>query len=152
MKTLITVVATVIMLNLFSGTNALAQRGIMWKGGGGWGPGTPYSRMYNPKTVETIRGEVVSVDKIIPKKGMAYGVHATVKTNKETISVHLGPGWYIENQEVKIAPGDEIEVKGSRVTFDGKPAIIAAEVKKGNEVLVLRDASGFPLWSGWRRR
>ncbi|MEJ2365958.1 MAG: DNA-binding protein, partial [Deltaproteobacteria bacterium] len=67
MKTLITVVATVIMLNLFSGTNALAQRGIMWKGGGGWGPGTPYSRMYNPKTVETIRGEVVSVDKIIPK-------------------------------------------------------------------------------------
>ncbi|MEJ2365960.1 MAG: DNA-binding protein, partial [Deltaproteobacteria bacterium] len=58
----------------------------------------------------------------------------------------------IENQEVKIAPGDEIEVKGSRVTFDGKPAIIAAEVKKGNEVLVLRDASGFPLWSGWRRR
>jgi hypothetical protein len=27
--------------------------------------------------------------------------------------------------------GDKIELKGSRVTFAGKPAIIAAEVKKG---------------------
>jgi hypothetical protein len=36
--------------------------------------------------------------------------------------------------------------------FEGKPAIIAAEVKKDDEVLTLRDASGFPAWSGWRRR
>jgi hypothetical protein len=66
--------------------------------------------------------------------------------------VHLGPGWYIENQDVKIAPKDSIEVKGSRIILDGKPAIIAAEVKKGDDVLVLRDVSGFPVWSGWRRR
>ena len=92
------------------------------------------------------------MDKITPNKGMAYGVHLTVKTDEETLSVHLGPGWYIENQDVKIAPNDKIEVKGSLITFDGKPAIIAAEVKKGDEVLVLRDGSGFPVWSGWRRR
>jgi hypothetical protein len=53
---------------------------------------------------------------------------------------------------VQIAAKDKIEVKGSRITFDGKPAIIAAEVKKGDDVLVLRDASGLPVWSGWRRR
>jgi hypothetical protein len=83
---------------------------------------------------------------------MSYGVHLVVKTEKETISVHLGPGWYIENQDVKIAPKDRITVKGSRIMFEGKPAIIAAEVKKDDEVLTLRDASGFPAWSGWRRR
>ena len=43
-------------------------------------------------------------------------------------------------------------MKGARTTFAGKPAIIAAEVKKGDEVLKLRDDSGFPVWSGWRRR
>jgi hypothetical protein len=43
-------------------------------------------------------------------------------------------------------------MKGSRITFGVKPAIIAAEVKKGDEVLKLRDDSGFPVWSGWRRR
>jgi hypothetical protein len=25
------------------------------------------------------------------------------------------------------------------------------EVKKGDEVLKLRDDTGFPVWSGWRR-
>ena len=36
------------------------------QGGGGWGHGR-YGRMYNVKTVETIKGKVVSVDRIYPK-------------------------------------------------------------------------------------
>jgi hypothetical protein len=149
---LVTSITAVTMLGLFTGAEVMAQKGISWKGGGGWGAGTPYGRLYNPQTVETIRGEVASVDKITPMKGMHYGVHAVVKTEKETISVHLGPGWYIENQEVRIAPEDKVEVRGSRITFEGKPALIAAEVKKGDDVLMLRDATGSPVWSGWRRR
>jgi hypothetical protein len=50
-----------------------------------------------------------------------------------------------------IEKGDKIEVKGSRVMFAGKQAIIAAEVKKGGSVLVLRDSAGVPAWAGWRR-
>jgi hypothetical protein len=108
--------------------------------------------MYDPKTVETINGEVTSVSRITPRKGMSAGVHLNVKTDKETISVHLGPSWYLENQDLRIEPKDKVEVKGSKITFDGKPAIIAAEVRKGDEVLKLRDDAGFPVWSGWRRR
>jgi hypothetical protein len=140
------------MCGLLFVTASTAQRGGMWKGSGGWSMGTSYGRMYNSGTVETIGGEVVSVDKFIPMKGMSYGIHLMLKTEDETISVHLGPGWYIENQDIKIQPKDKLEVKGSRVTFEGKPVIIAAEVKKGDEVLKLRDKNGFPLWSGWRRR
>jgi hypothetical protein len=152
MNKAITLIATMALLCLFASTEALAQPGMMWKGGGGWGAGTPYARLYNPKSLETIVGEVVSVDKITPEKNMSYGVHFVLKAETETISVHLGPDWYIENQDVKIEPKDKVEIKGSRITFDGKPAIIAAEVKKGEEVLILRDASGLPAWSGWRRR
>jgi hypothetical protein len=126
--------------------------GMMWRGSGGWGPGSQYNRMYDPKTVETISGEVTAVNRITPLKGMSGGVHMNVKTDKETISVQLGPSWYLENQDVKIAAKDKVEVKGARATFAGKPAIIAAEVKKGDEILKLRDDSGFPVWSGWRRR
>jgi hypothetical protein len=97
MKQMMTLIAVVTMLSLTFATEALAQPGMMWRGGGGWGPGTSYARMYNPQTVETITGEVVSVDKIMPMKGMSYGVHIVVKTDKETIPVHLGPGWYIES-------------------------------------------------------
>ena len=139
---------------LFATTDSFAQKGpgMMWRGSGGWGPGTPYNRMYDPKTVETVSGEVVSVSQITPNKGMGAGVHMTVKTDKETISVHLGPSWYVENQDVKIEAKDKVEVKGSKITFGGKPAIIATEVKKGDEMLKLRDDAGFPVWSGWRRR
>ena len=135
-------------------SDSFAQRGpgMMWRGSGGWGPGTQYNRVYDPKTVETISGEITVVDRITPAKGMSGGVHMNVKTDKETISVHLGPGFYIENQDVKLQAKDKVEVKGSRITFDGKPAIIAAEVKKGEEVLKLRDDAGFPVWIGWRRR
>jgi hypothetical protein len=143
----------VVMLGIALAGEASPQRGTMGRGGGGgWGPGTPYGRLYNPQTVETITGEVVSVDKITPMKGMSYGIHLQVKTDKGMISVHLGPSWYIENQDVKIEPKDKIDVKGSLITFEGKPTLIAAEVKKGNEVLILRDSNGLPVWSGWRRR
>ncbi len=132
--------------------NAFAQMGMHWRGGGGWGMGSQYGRMYDPKTIETIGGEVERVDVITPRKGMSGGVHLVVKTDKEPISVHLGPAWYIENQDVKIQPHDKIEITGSRITFDDKPTIIAKEVKKGDEVLNLRDDNGYPVWSGWRKR
>ena len=113
--------------------------------------GSQYSRMYNTATVETVSGTVETVDKITPMKGMYSGIHLLIKTNKETISVHLGPEWYIDKQDPKIGKGEKLEVKGSRINFDGKPAIIAAEVKKGDSTLVLRDSDGVPAWAGWRR-
>jgi hypothetical protein len=57
----------------------------------------------------------------------------------------------VERLDSKIELGDTVDVKGSRITYNGKPAIIAAEVKKGDAVLKLRDENGFPAWSGWRR-
>lgn len=142
-------VVVVFSVILTSSVAFTAWRG--WRGSGGWGMGSQYGRMYNPATVETVSGTVESVDKIIPVKGMYAGVHVMLKTDKEAVSVHLGPEWYIERLDTEIGKGDNIEVKGSRVTFDGKAAIIAAEVKKGDSILVLRDNAGIPAWAGWRR-
>jgi len=122
-----------------------------WQGSGGWGGNGAYQRLYNPATVETLKGTVESVDKITPMRGMNYGIHLTVKTEKGTLPVHLGPVWYIERQDTKFAKGDIVEVKGSMVNFNGNPALIAAEVKKGEALLKLRDERGFPFWAGWRR-
>ena len=95
MKKSMTLIFVVTLLSFAFATEVLAQQGMGWKGGSGWGPEAPYARMYNPQTVEIITGEVVSVGKIThPMKGMSYGVHLVVKTGKEMISVHLGPGWY----------------------------------------------------------
>ena len=150
MRKLLATSAVCAVLLLPLGPGALAQ-GMKWRGSGGWGPGSAYGRMYDSKTVETVTGEVVKVDRITPMRGMSGGVHLVVKTDKGDVSVHLGPQWYLENQDVKIEPKDKVEIKGSRVTMQGQPALIAAEVKKGDEVLKLRDDAGIPLWAGWRR-
>lgn len=144
--------AAAAMFGLALTSFAQPRQGTVWRGSGGWGPGSQYDRMYDPKAVETISGEITTVDRITPMKGMSGGIHMSVKTDKETISVQLGPSWYLENQDVKLEAKDKVEIKGARTTFAGKPAIIAAEVKKGDEVLKLRDDNGYPAWSGWRRR
>jgi hypothetical protein len=136
---------------LLTASIALAGNWKGWRGSGGWGMNDPYQRNYNPATVETISGVVESVEKVASLKGMYNGIHLMVKTDKEIISVDLGPEWYIERLDTKIEKGDKIEIKGSRVTLSGKPAIIAAEVKKGDSTLVLRDSAGIPAWAGWRR-
>lgn len=148
----VSLIFAAIMASVVLSCVSTAQRQGMGRGGGDWGPGSPYARLFNPQTVETISGVVESVGKFSPTKGMSEGVHAVVKTNKETITVHLGPAWFIDNQDPQIGSGDRVEIKGSRITFEGKPAIIAAEVTKDGETLTLRDANGIPVWSGWRRK
>ena len=152
MKTAKLFVSALFVAGLAFTNAAIAQQGMHWTGSGGWGCGAPYGRMYDPKTVETITGEVAGIESFTPAKGMGAGVHLLLKTDKETISVHLGPAWFIENQDLKIENKDQVVVRGSRITFQEKPAIIAAEVTKGNETLMLRDDAGVPVWSGWRRR
>lgn len=151
MKVLILIM---LMVTVFvSASESIAQRGMGRGRGGprGWGPGNQYCLVYKPDTVETISVEVVSVEKVSPRNGMFYGVHLLVKTGEETISVHLGPGWYLEEQGVTFEPEDKLEVTGSKVSFDGEQVIVASEVKKGDEVLKLRDGNGIPAWSSWRK-
>ena len=130
---------------------AAAGPGRGWKGSGGWGMGGGYQRMYNPATVETVTGTIESIDRTVPMKGMSKGVHLMLNTEKGIVAVHLGPVWYVERLDNELKKGDSVEVKGSRVTFAGNPAIIAAEMKKGDSVLKLRDDNGLPAWAGWRK-
>jgi hypothetical protein len=88
---------TVLMFLLFPLSPVALAQGMKWRGSGGWGPGSDYGRMYDPKTVETVTGDVVKVDRITPMRGMSSGVHLVVKTDKGDVSVHLGPQWYLEN-------------------------------------------------------
>jgi len=151
MKKRVIFTVLVFLITLFLVSESNAQRRPRMSGSGGWGPGNQYGRLYNPQTVETIFGAVAKVEKMIPIRGMVYGIHLIVKTDTEEISVHLGPGWFIENQDVEIKPGDTIEVTGSRIVYQGNPAVIAALVLKGEHMLMLRDELGFPVWSGWKR-
>jgi hypothetical protein len=72
---------------------------------------------------------------------------------KEVLPVYLGPAFYIVGSEeanhFKI--GDEVAVTGSEVTVRGELFMLATTVKRGNEVLRLRDKEGNPEWIGWKK-
>lgn len=95
-----------------------------------------------------VLGEVLAVDKVAYGRGRYYGVRLLLKTSKGKLPVYLGPSWFVNSQPMKVRPHDVIEVTGSRVTYDGMPTLIAAEVKKGGESLRIRTGEGLPLWRG----
>jgi hypothetical protein len=135
-------IAIAIVLLMMS-LNVSAQRGRERPG--------PHTSNYDLKTVETIGGEVVRVELQEADRRPGQGVHLILKSDKGEIEVHLGPQWHLDDQGAEFKSGDRIQVKGSRVTVQGKQVMIAAEVKKGDTTLILRDEAGVPVWSGRRR-
>ena len=103
-------------------------------------------RDYDAKTVETVTGRVLSVEKTAPTKRRGYWVDVMLQTGNGTIPVQLGPAWYIDKHTPRIETNDTITVTGSRITLDGRPAIVAADITKGNDLLKLRDDNAIPIW------
>jgi len=101
---------------------------------------------YEVSTEATITGTVEDV--LQPQRGRMMGTHLVVKTSAETIEVHVGPSNFVSGKGFTFAKGDSVQVVGSKVTIEGKEALIAREVTRGGKTLTLRDKTGRPLWAG----
>lgn len=118
---------------------ALASVAYAQRGGGG---------NYNPATEATVTGTVESVE-TMPSPGRGGGgLHLKLTALSGPIEVHVGPSSFVASKKVTFAKGDALTVVGSKVTMAGQEVLIAREITKGDQVLTLRDAKGFPLWSG----
>ena len=104
--------------------------------------------------METLTGKVVAVNRHAAKKaGKPERVTMVLQTDQGAVKVHLGPADYFDQQALKLAPGDQVEVKGVKVSRPKAPIFIAGEVRKGDQVLKLRDdATGRPLWLKGKKR
>ena len=60
------------------------------------------------------------------------GTHLSLKTDKETLDVHIGPSHFLEQSKFAFAKGDQVEITGSKVKVQGSEAFLAREVKKGD--------------------
>lgn len=114
---------------------------------GGWQFQSEYDRQFDPNSIVTINGRVTAVETFRPNNSMTEGVRLRVQTNDNQVAtVHLGPAWFIEHQTVQLREGDQVRVTGSRVSRGAPDYIMATEVRRGNEVLYLRDQDGKPRW------
>jgi sporulation protein YlmC with PRC-barrel domain len=119
----------------------------------GAGREDPYKKIFDSKTIEIISGQVIKVDQI-PEPGFGLDTRLTVFTDKkEVLPIYLAPAFYIEasDKAKRFIIGDNVTVTGSRVKVHGEPFMLATTVKRGNEVLRLRDKDGTPEWEGWKK-
>lgn len=103
--------------------------------------------VFNPDAIKTLSGEVVSVDLSRTRSGRGCCLELTLlMPDKKKSLIHLGPTFYVEEQPIELHPKDKVDVTGSWVTRYGNTYFVASEVRKGDEILKLRDPKGRPLW------
>lgn len=71
----------------------------------------------------------------------------TVKAGDDVLDVYLSPKAYLEMIEAQFAKGDDVELTGAKMTVNDKPIILAREIVKGQNTVVLRDNKGEPAWT-----
>ena len=99
--------------------------------------------LYNPADEVTLKGVVQDVQEFdCPVSEGELGSHLMLKTTDGVLQVHLAPVRIMSGQNIKFAPGDQIEVIGAKVRVAGKKGVIAREIVRGNEDLVFRDRAG----------
>lgn len=151
-KRLILMVSMVGLLALLVAPYDWAQQQIPPAAPGPAGGGA--ARLYNPQAVETLVGQVVAVKRHTPKRpGRPARASLVLQTAQGTVKVYLGPADYLDRQAVKLAAGDQVEVRGVRVNRPRATWFMAGSVTKDGQVLQLRDeATGRPLWARSRRQ
>ncbi|MDR2728616.1 MAG: hypothetical protein LBB56_05735 [Chitinispirillales bacterium] len=126
---------------------------IRFRGSDGWGCSTRYEQLFNNFSLETFTGSVSKVDTATPMTGMGVAVRLILSSDGGgNLPVHLGPAWFILNQDLNFPKDDKIEVRGCRANISGSEFIMAVEVRRKDRVLRFRDDDGNPFWCVFRRK
>jgi len=101
---------------------------------------------YDLQTEAKIKGTVLEIK--APEKEKD-NLHMMLKSGEDTLDVLLCPKSFVTEMGITFAKGDEVVVTGSKVKVDETNLVLAREVAKGDDSLILRDAKGAPAWN-WK--
>lgn len=104
-------------------------------------------RLYDPSTEKTVQGKVTKVAPVASQRGWS-GIHLIVESQDQQYEVHAGPEPYLQQKGFTFAVGDQVEIVGSEILYNGAKTLIAREIKKDGKTLMLRNQQGVPMWSG----
>lgn len=102
--------------------------------------------LFDSTTIRTERGVVVEVHRTAQGGGHDALVFFTLRTQAETLAVRLGPGSVLDRSGIVFAPGDTLEVTGSRIVLFDEPTLVVTELRWGSRLLTLRDRRGRAIW------
>ena len=84
-------------------------------------------------------------DRTCPISG-GMGSHLMVKIDNQIYEVHIASTKFVKSYEVVFQKGDEVEITGMKTRFQDTDAILAREIKRGNDDFLFRDEKGKPIW------
>jgi len=97
-------------------------------------------------SAETKMSGAVEEVKLPPSGSKKEIVHLLVKIGTDTVDVYLCPKSFLDDMGVSFSKGDQLTITGSKIKQGEADLILAREVVKGTDSLVLRDAKGNPVW------
>ena len=101
---------------------------------------------YDLHTEAKMKGTVNEVK--LPTKGNEQEVvHLLMKNGDDVVDLYFCPKSFMDDMGVSFSKGDELAFTGSKVKYGGADLILAREVVKGSDTLVLRDEKGNPVWN-----
>jgi hypothetical protein len=91
-----------------------------------------------------------TVDEVRDRQcSLSHGVgsHVMLKLGDgKSVEVHLAPAKFVKAYELTFNKGDQLEVTGTKVNFEGVETIFAREIKRGGDTFAFRDKEGKPIW------
>ena len=112
-------------------------------------PKEPSPPKYDVSTESKMKGVVEEIN-LPPKGSEKEAIHLIVKGDAQAVDIYLCPESFLKDMGVTFNKGDDLGFTTSKVKQNGADLLLAREVVKGNETLVLRDDKGVPVWTPHR--
>jgi hypothetical protein len=97
-------------------------------------------------TIAKYTGQVETVEQQQCAACKCVELSVTLKVNGETLLVRLGPKQYFDERDFTLSKADVIEVTGLTFKEKGQTVVLATEVQKGSDTVMLRGKFGRPRW------
>jgi hypothetical protein len=103
-------------------------------------------QMVRAPAEKTFIGQVSEVKQQPCEVCSCVELSVVLKTDAAQLEVRLGPKPFFEERDFFLRRGDLISVTGLRFVEWGRDIVLANEVRKGGDVVILRGKYGKPGW------
>jgi hypothetical protein len=104
---------------------------------------------YDAQTETKIKGTIADV-KLPPKGSEKEIAYLLLNDGSSSLDIYLCPKSFLDDMGIIFEKGDEIALTGSKIKQGEADLVLAREVVKGHDTIVLRDDKGNPVWI-WHR-
>jgi len=100
---------------------------------------------YDAATEAKVKG-IVEQLKLDPPTGGKAVAYLVIKNGEDKVQIFLCPKTFLDEMGATFAPGDSVQVTGSKVKQGGADVILAREITKSGDTVTLRFTDGKPAW------